>query len=202
MHNLITLTNYQTRLALHADAARNKAAGLSIGTVSQEARAHSTSGRPRSWCATCCSPTKRRSTSRSAARRRSPRSSPRAVRATRKGRSLRDFDLQTRLFRYPCSYLIYSEAFDALPEPAKTYVYRRLFEVLSGRDQSPEFARLTASDRRAVLEILVATKPDCRRNGAPIHARDSLQRPLRRGVIHESSISERIEPLSRPPWRC
>src|SRR5262249_359136 len=26
------------------------------------------------------------------------------------GRSLRDFDLQTRLFKYPCSYLIYSDS--------------------------------------------------------------------------------------------
>jgi hypothetical protein len=33
----------------------------------------------------------------------------------KQGRSLRQFDLGTRLFKYPCSYLIYSEAFDALP---------------------------------------------------------------------------------------
>ena len=32
------------------------------------------------------------------------------------GRSLREFDLQTRLFRYPCSYLIYSPSMDALPK--------------------------------------------------------------------------------------
>jgi len=76
-----------------------------------------------------------------------------------KGRSLRDFDLQKRIFKYPCSYLIYSEAFDAIPEPAKKYIYRRLFEILSGRDQSPEFASLSSQDRRAILEILVATKP-------------------------------------------
>jgi len=76
-----------------------------------------------------------------------------------KGRSLRDFDLRTRIFRYPCSYLVYSEAFDAVPSPAKEYVYHRLFEVLSGREQSPEFASLSSQDRRAILEILVATKP-------------------------------------------
>jgi hypothetical protein len=72
---------------------------------------------------------------------------------------LRDFDLHKRIFRYPCSYLIYSEAFDALPEPAKGYVYRRLFEVLSGGEQGPEYASLSSEDRRAILEILVATKP-------------------------------------------
>lgn len=76
-----------------------------------------------------------------------------------KGRSLRDFDLQKRIFKYPCSYLIYSEAFDAIPSPAKELVFSRMFDVLSGRDQSPEFASLSASDRRAILEILVATKP-------------------------------------------
>jgi hypothetical protein len=76
-----------------------------------------------------------------------------------RGRSLRDFDLRRRIFKYPCSYLIYSEAFDAIPQPAKDYVYRRLFEVLSGREQGPEFASLSPEDRRAILEILVATKP-------------------------------------------
>jgi len=76
-----------------------------------------------------------------------------------KGRSLRDFDLRTRIFRYPCSYLIYSDAFDSLPEPAKGYVYHRLLQILSGQDQSPDFARLTPPDRQAILEILLATKP-------------------------------------------
>jgi hypothetical protein len=75
-----------------------------------------------------------------------------------KGRSLREFELNTRIFRYPLSYLVYSEAFDALPEPSKTYVYRRLLEVLSGEDQTPAFAALTAESRRAILEILLQTK--------------------------------------------
>jgi hypothetical protein len=75
-----------------------------------------------------------------------------------KGRSLRDFDLRRRLFKYPCSYLIYSEAFDALPDPAREFVYRRLLEVLTGRDQDPVFARLSTGDRQNILEILVATK--------------------------------------------
>jgi hypothetical protein len=76
-----------------------------------------------------------------------------------KGRSLRQFDLNTRIFKYPCSYLIYSDAFDALPEPAKGYVYRRLLEVLSGQDQGPDFAALPAGVRREILEILLQTKP-------------------------------------------
>ncbi len=75
------------------------------------------------------------------------------------GRSLRDFDLQTRLFKYPCSYLIYTESFDALPEGMREYINRRLAEVLSGEDDSPEFSHLSAEDRTAIREILVETKP-------------------------------------------
>lgn len=74
------------------------------------------------------------------------------------GRSLRELDLKTRLFRYPCSYLIYSEPFDQMPPPMKDRVYQRLWQVLSGEDQSPKFATLASGDRRAILEILRATK--------------------------------------------
>ena len=86
------------------------------------------------------------------------------------GRSLREFDLRKRIFKYPCSYLIYSEAFDAIPEPAKSFVYRRLFEVLTGQEQGPEYARLSPADRRAILEILAATKP-----GLPEEWRQSVR---------------------------
>jgi hypothetical protein len=77
-----------------------------------------------------------------------------------KGRSLHQLDLKQRLLQYPLSYLIYSKSFDALPQPAHDYVYRRLWEVLSGKDQSKEFAHLSADDRKAILEILQETKPD------------------------------------------
>jgi hypothetical protein len=77
----------------------------------------------------------------------------------RRGRSLRDLDLERRVFRYPLSYLIYSESFDALPASVKTYVYRRLHEVLSGADQRPEFSHLSPDDRAAIGEILADTLP-------------------------------------------
>jgi hypothetical protein len=76
------------------------------------------------------------------------------------GRSLRDFDLTTRMFKYPLSYLIYSNAFNALPPMGKAYVYRRMREVLDGQDRSADYARLTAADRQAIREILQATKPE------------------------------------------
>lgn len=75
------------------------------------------------------------------------------------GRSLHQLDLETRLLRYPCSYTIYSPAFDALPLPVKDAVYRRLHEVLSGADAAPKYARRSVAERRVVLEILRETKP-------------------------------------------
>ena len=62
----------------------------------------------------------------------------------RKGRSLRDFDLKTRLFRYPLSYMIYSPSFDALPDWVRSRIY----------------ARIKANNQTAILEILRDTKHD------------------------------------------
>ncbi len=75
-----------------------------------------------------------------------------------KGRSLRQLDLEHRLMRYPCSYMIYSEAFDALPGEARDAVYQKMWQVLSGKDQSAKYARLSPADRQAVVEILRETK--------------------------------------------
>lgn len=78
----------------------------------------------------------------------------------KEGRSLRDFDLQKRLFKYPLSYMIYTKAFDSLPDWDRDRIYQRLFNVLTGKDTDPKFAKLSADDRRNVLEILRATKPN------------------------------------------
>lgn len=77
-----------------------------------------------------------------------------------RGRSLRDLDLETRLFKYPCSYLIYSRAFDNLPGEVKTYVYQRLWELLNDKGSKKDDRHLAAADRQAILEILRDTKPD------------------------------------------
>jgi len=178
MHNLITLTNYKTRLALYSQADHSGDAAPS-GTTAPSANAP-LADTPHAD--TALSEATRRQIERPAEQllryllfvneatlpgagkvpvgassafarefaARGPRDS--------KGRSLRDLDLATRIFRYPCSYLVYSDSFAALPEPAKTYVYHRLLEVLSGQDQTKDFARLTAADRQAVLEILLETE--------------------------------------------
>jgi len=72
-------------------------------------------------------------------------------------RSLRQFDLEHRLFRYPCSYLIYSDSFRALPEGVMVQVRKRLDEVLSGQDESEKFDHLMPHDRAAIKQILQET---------------------------------------------
>ena len=76
----------------------------------------------------------------------------------KQGRSLRDLKMKKRMFKYPCSYLIYSRAFDALPYVLKDYLYRRLFDILTGRDDDEAFDHLSTRDRRNILEILIETK--------------------------------------------
>ena len=65
----------------------------------------------------------------------------------KEGRSLREFNLQTRLFKYRLSYMIYSDLFDTLPASLKTRVYTRIADVLTTRDP-------------VALEIARETKPD------------------------------------------
>jgi hypothetical protein len=78
------------------------------------------------------------------------------------GRSLRQFDLEHRLMRYPCSYMIYSAAFDGLPPEAKTAIYKRMWRILSGQEHGGKYAKLSSADRQAVVEILLDTKPELR----------------------------------------
>ncbi len=76
-----------------------------------------------------------------------------------RGRSLRELQLDGRLMRYPLSYLIYSRAFDGLPAEARDAMYLRLWQVLSSAEPGARYAHLSAEDRRAIVEILLATKP-------------------------------------------
>jgi hypothetical protein len=150
MHNLITLTNYRTRIAVHEGKdtagvlrAIEKPAEslLRYLLFSNEAPLPGLDGN--------------KVIASSAFAREFAARGP----FDSKRRSLREFDLSTRTFRYPLSYLVYSDDFDTLPEPAKGYVYDRLLEILSGEDDDEDFKRLSAADRRAILEILLETKP-------------------------------------------
>ncbi len=79
----------------------------------------------------------------------------------RKGRSLYELDLNRRLMKYPCSFLIYSPAFDALPPGAKAPIYKRLWDVLSGQERDARYqSALSLADRQSIVEILRDTKQD------------------------------------------
>lgn len=160
-HNLIAQANFGTRQALHFDRALSK----DLGEDSAELRT-STKSRIKSVCEPLVEyllfgeeaplTAQIKGTSDFAAE------FANAGPCDKQGRSLREFDLKTRMFKYPCSYLIYSESVLKLPAEAKEYLVRRLREVLSGEDTTDKFKHLSATDRTAILEILQETHPDFR----------------------------------------
>ncbi len=153
MTNLITRVGFETRLALHAQAGMNEVRKEPASTISDstkrridlavEEMAHYMLFQDE---APLGAKVKGVSAFTQSFTARGPRDA--------KGRSLRDFDLNQRMFRYPLSYMIYSEAFDAMPAEAKWRVYRRLFDTLTGSLPS----KLSTAERRAILEIVIETK--------------------------------------------
>jgi hypothetical protein len=158
VHNLITLTNYNARMALHYEEAINKALNRPADYLSDSTRSRFQSPADKLIRyllfideAPLAEPITGTSTFAEEFAARGPRD--------RQGRSLRDFDFTRRMFKYPCSYEIYSASFAALPDVARDYIFRTLHEILTGQNPSPDFARLTTSDRQAILEILHDTMP-------------------------------------------
>jgi len=159
IQNLLTLVGYRTRMALYFDRQRNQDLGRSndylpdatkrlIENVAEPlVRAMLFVGE-----ASLAEPVSGTSSFSTAFAQQGPRDA--------EGRSLFELDLERRLMRYPCSYLIYSASFDALPVPAKAYVYRRLWDVLSADDSGDVFSHVSRLDRAAILEILRDTKPE------------------------------------------
>ena len=83
-------------------------------------------------------------------------------RAAPDGISLKDFDLQTRLFKYRCSYMIYSPVFSGLPGAMKERIYRRLAAALSTTRPDKEYDYLPKPEKEAIRRILTATLVDFR----------------------------------------
>lgn len=75
------------------------------------------------------------------------------------GASLRDFDLKTRLFRYRCSYMIYSPLFTALPAELKTRVFRQMSAALNWTKPDARYAYLSTPEKQAIVAILRQTLP-------------------------------------------
>lgn len=170
MHNLITQANFETRMALRDEAVMDEALNRDRDTLSE-----STQHRIASVCDSLVDymlfvnepdlkdPVRGTSGFAETFAAQGPRDS--------QGRSLRELDLESRLFKYPLSYLIYSPQFDGLPDVAKEYVYGRLWDILTGAIDTPDYLHLTNYTSRSIREIVRATKP-----GLPEYWKTGLDR--------------------------
>jgi hypothetical protein len=157
-HNLITRANHETRIAVAQNDEINRSLGVPLRPLTEGSKR-----RVGYACeplveallyaeeATLGQAVKGNSTFAKDFEQRGP--------FDRKGRSLRQFDMTRRMFKYPLSYLIYSKSFAGLPAEARDYVAHRLKEILEGRDSKPVFAHLTPDLRREILEIVTETHP-------------------------------------------
>lgn len=158
MHNAIAWANYETRRAIHQSEIMNETLDRPKEHLSESSqrRIDRAADRVFEYLLMCdeftlTSPVQGTSCFAEEFQRRGVRDS--------QGRSLRDFDLEIRMFRYPCSYLIYSDAFDGLPEQVRSLVLVKLKAILTGRVGSDDYRHLSPIDRKNILEILNETKP-------------------------------------------
>jgi hypothetical protein len=158
LHNYVARVGYEARVALHMQAGMNKALGRPEAEWSDSVRRRIDRAADiltrmvfladeAAWKA----PLRGSSTFAQDFAKPGPRD--------RKGRSLRDLDLERRLLRYPMSYLVYTPAFANLPEAVRERFAGRVRAVLSGENTSRDFAHLSAADRVAIREILDDTRP-------------------------------------------
>jgi hypothetical protein len=157
MHNAITFANFETRRALHQSYSMNKILDRPEDFISDSAkrRIHSAAEKVVKHLLMC---EEVKLTSPVTGSSNFTDEFEAIGKLDSKGRSLRQFDLKTRLFRHPCSYLIHSESFRGLPDEVRLPVLNRLREILEGRDTSNDFDHLSVEDRQSVLEILQQTK--------------------------------------------
>jgi hypothetical protein len=159
MHNALSAASYETRQALHQSYQMNELLGREPGHISESAhrRIDASAQRVLRHLLLCDEfPLNDRVAGTSGF---VEEFESRGIKDSQ-GRFLRDLELERRLFRYPCSYLIYNAAFDTLPPELLDRVYRGLFDILQGRDESPQYSHLTPEMRAEILEILRETKPD------------------------------------------
>lgn len=159
VHNLITKANHQTRMAVRDQVAINKALGRPETEPLDSTRSRIRSVGEPLLRALLFADEPRLEASLAGTSGFAEEFSRQGKRDSQ-GRSLRQFDLQQRLFRYPCSFLIHTEAFDALPEPQLDYLAQRMWQVLTGADTTGRFTHLTEEDRTALQAILRETKPE------------------------------------------
>ena len=157
-HNALTLANYETRRALHHQKVMNDALKRPTDYESDSTRRRiRKAGENLLEAIFFCDEFELKSPVKGSTE--FARSFQKKGPFDAQGRSLRQFDLKNRLFRYRCSFFIYSDSYEALPKRMLNFVERRICEILTGKDQSGNFSHLSESERKAIVEILIATKP-------------------------------------------
>jgi hypothetical protein len=158
VHNLITRANHETRIAIAQSDEMNRALQLPLRPLTEGSRRRiGFACEPLLEALLYCEefrltdPVKGTSTFREDFEKRGP--------FDHQGRSLRQFDLTKRMFKYPLSYLIYSKAFNGLPDEARSTISARLKDILGGHEARSEYSHLSAEDRTAILQILTDTLP-------------------------------------------
>jgi hypothetical protein len=159
VHNLITRANFETRQAVAMDEAMNQALGRP-----PEHRSESTQRRISSAANALVdallmadepkldAPVSGTSNFRSVFQSQPPK--------TKTGSSLRELDLQERLFRYPLSFLIYTPEFQSLPEEIMQPIRARLISELSDFDNGGKTDGLVpAALRPEIRKIVGETLP-------------------------------------------
>ena len=73
---------------------------------------------------------------------------------SKSGRSLKDLQLLSRLFKYRCSYLVYGITFQNLPAQLKAPLIKRLRDIMTASEVDQRYAYLTDSEREHIHEIL------------------------------------------------
>ena len=71
--------------------------------------------------------------------------------------------LRGRIFAHRCSYMIYSEAFSALPPILKGKIFERLRKALDAREPKDRHAYLPPDEKERIRAILIETLPEARR---------------------------------------
>jgi len=159
MHNAIAWANYETRRTIHQSEIMNEVLERPAGYLSESSnrRIDNAADQVLDYLLFCdefplAAPVQGTSNFAADFQSRGRRDS--------RGRSLRDFDLRTRMFRYPCSYLIHSDAFAGLPDQVRKRILQKLSKLLDGdlpAEQAERYPHLSQADRRNLQTILNET---------------------------------------------
>lgn len=159
LHNLISRAHFETRSATHLDQSMNEVLGRDRDFVSDSTKRRIAAvgdalvfGLLLAGETELSSPIKGSSRYAAEFSARGPTDT--------KGRSFYQLDLHRRLFRYPCSYLILSPQFDALPAPVAQYIRTEMTSLLNGKKELPSSIRLDQEQRKAIRDMLIELKPN------------------------------------------